>query len=387
MIESYLGQIAEKGFIIMNILITGANGFMGRNLAATLSESASGQEHTLLLIDVGASDAQLEAAAAQADFVFHLAGINRPVNEADFQRGNTDFTQHLMGLLDAGKCPPVVISSSTQAEKDNPYGVSKRMAEEAVRDYGKRTGQSVMIYRLTNVFGKWSRPQYNSAVATFCHNIARGLPIQVNDPAALLKLVYIDDVVAEFQRALLGNPTRQGDFCSALPEHSLTLAELTQHLYAFRDSREQCDVIDQSDPLVRKLYATYLSFLPEDDFAKSPIIHADRRGFFAELLHLGGYGQISVNVQKPHIAKGNHWHHTKHEKFVVVSGHGVIRFRKVGCTDILTYPVSGDVPVIVDIPPGYTHNIENLGDTDMVTLMWANERFDPTRTDTFLMPV
>lgn len=370
----------------MNILITGANGFIGRNLQEILL--CEHPEHKLFLVDVDTSEADLKAYAAQADFVFHLAGVNRPQHMDEFMHGNRDFTRALLALLEAGKKPPVVLSSSTQAALDNPYGQSKRAAEEAVFAYADATGTPCYVYRLTNAFGKWSRPNYNSAVATFCYNIARKLPITVNDPTVTLRLNYIDDIVAEFLRALDGAPTRSQDgLCTVLPVHEIGVGELAAKLGRFRDMRDHLESPDQSDPLTAKLYATYLSFLPPDDFARTPVIHSDARGSFTELLHLAGHGQVSVNISKPHIVKGEHWHHTKHEKFVVVSGEGVIRFRKVGDKTVIAYKVSGDTPKVVDIPPGYTHNIENTGDTDMVTLMWANECFDPAKPDTIRLNV
>ena len=371
----------------MNILITGAKGFMGQNLMAALQDRAARQGDALFPIDMDASETQLLSAAANADFVFHLAGVNRPTDVADYQRGNGGFTEQLLRMLEGGKCPPVLLTSSTQAALDNPYGISKRAAEEALQAYGERNHQSIMIYRLTNAFGKWSRPHYNSAVATFCHNISRGLPIQINDPAALLRLNYIDDIIEEFLRALDGRPTRQKEFCVVEPEHSVTLEQLSKLLFSFRDSRDRFDLIDQTDPFLRKLYATYLSFLPPDDFARTPMMHTDPRGSFTELLHMGGYGQISVNVSSPGITKGNHWHNSKHEKFVVVSGRGVIHFRKPDENNIISYPVCANPFTVVDIPPGYTHSIENLGDNDMITLMWANECFDPSHPDTYPLPV
>lgn len=372
----------------MNILITGARGFIGKNLRAALEPLSERRQWTLFPVDVDTSAQELEEACRAADFVFHLAGVNRPQKEEDFQRGNGDFTRQLLERLEGARRPAVLLSSSTQAALENPYGLSKRSAEEAVRAYGQATGAPVYVYRLTNAFGKWSRPHYNSAVATFCHSISRGLPIQINDPAALLRLIYIDDIVEEFLRALEGRPAVQGDFCVVQPEYSVTLEALANQLRHFRDSRDRLDVVDQSDPFVRKLHATYLSFLPEDDFARPAQVNRDRRGSFTELLHLGGYGQVSVNVILPRITKGEHWHHTKHEKFIVLSGQGVIRFRRAdGSPEVLTYPVSGDPPAVVDIPPGYTHNIENTGDSPMLTLMWANEALDPDRPDTFHLPV
>lgn len=370
----------------MRIMITGAGGFMGRNLCEVLREQHP--EDRLDLIDLATPRQTLEAAAVEADFVFHLAGVNRPRDPDEFMRGNGDFTLELTALLERGKRPPVVLASSIQAALDNPYGASKRAAEDAVASYARRCETHAYLYRLPNVFGKWSRPNYNSVVATFCHNIARGLPITVNDPAAQVPLVYIDDVAAAFVRALEGTalPDEEGLY-AIKPEYRITVGDLAAMLGRFRDMRDRLECPDQSDPLTAKLYATYLSFLPPEDFARPTVTHADARGSFTELLHLGGHGQVSVNVSRPHITKGEHWHHTKHEKFVVLSGEGVIRFRKPGDATVISYRVSGDVPQVVDIPPGYTHNIENTGDTDMITLMWANECFDPARPDTIRLPV
>lgn len=368
----------------MDLLITGANGFIGKNLRATLAQSA----HRLWLIDVNSTEGELRAAASAADFVFHLAGVNRPQNEAEFETGNAGFTETLVALLETGKKPPVLLSGSTQALLDNPYGRSKLKAEAVLRAYAQRTGSPVYLYRLTNAFGKWSRPNYNSAVATFCYNIARDLPVQVADPARTVRLVYIDDVVAEFLRALDGAPTvGEGGFCVAQPEQEVTLGELVRLLQTFKGSRVSLQLPDQSDPFVRKLYATYQSFLPEDGFAYRPVCHTDERGAFTELLRMGGHGQVSVNVARPGICKGEHWHHSKHEKFIVVSGRGVIRLRDPFSDTVLRYDVQADPPTVVDIPPGYTHNIENLGDGDLVTLMWASETFDPQRPDTYRLPV
>lgn len=371
----------------MQILITGSDGFMGRNLRAALAERAGAREDTLFCVDVRSDKEELRAAAEKADFVFHLAGVNRPENPEEFMQGNGGFTDELLALLEGAKKPPVLLSSSTQAALDNPYGISKRAAEASVRGYGSRLGVPVYIYRMTNAFGKWSRPNYNSAVATFCHQAARGLPITVNDPDAPLRLIYIDDIVTEFLRALDGSPTREGDFCVVRPEYALTVGELARRVASFRDARDSLDLPEPAGPLTRALFATYLSFLPSDDFARSPVAHADERGSFTELLHMGAHGQLSVNVSRPRVTKGEHWHHTKHEKFIVLSGEGVIRLRKVGDGTVISYPVSGSAPQVVDIPPGYTHCLENLGDTDMITLMWANERFDPDAPDTIRLPV
>ena len=371
----------------MNILITGARGFMGKNLRSALT-GRCGDAHRLMLLDMPHTEEELLAAAAEADFVFHLAGVNRPTDPADFQKGNADFTRQLLTLLkERGKRPPVLLSSSIQAALENPYGQSKLSTEQAVADYGRETGSAVYLYRLPNVFGKWSRPNYNSAVATFCHNVARGLPITVNDPSVTLRLVYIDDVVEEFLRAMEGQPHREGEWCTVQPVHEVNLGHMAELIQSFPALRDSLTAPDQSDPLVKKLYATYLSFLPPEDFSRPTVTHADQRGSFTELLHMGSRGQVSLNISKPHITKGDHWHQTKHEKFIVLQGEGVIRFRKVGDSTVIAYKVSGENLTVVDIPTGYTHSIENTGDTDMLTLMWANEVFDPAHPDTLRLPV
>ena len=360
---------------------------MGKNLRSSLT-GRYGDAHRLTLLDMPHTEEELLAAASEADFVFHLAGVNRPADPADFQKGNADFTRRLLTLLkERGRRPPVLLSSSIQAALENPYGQSKLSAEQAVADYGRETGAAVYLYRLPNVFGKWSRPNYNSAVATFCHNVARGLPITVNDPSVTLRLVYIDDVVEEFLRAMEGQPHREGEWCAVQPVHEANLGHMAELIQSFPALRDSLTAPDQSDPLVKKLYATYLSFLPPEDFSRPTVTHADHRGSFTELLHMGSRGQVSLNVSKPHIAKGDHWHQTKHEKFIVLQGEGVIRFRKVGDSTVIAYKVSGENLTVVDIPTGYTHSIENTGDTDMLTLMWASEVFDPAHPDTLRLPV
>ncbi len=370
----------------MKVLVTGAKGFVGKNLCLTLSRM-EGVE--VMAYDLDNTPAELEGFLREAEFVFHLAGINRPKDEAEFRTGNTVFTEDLLAQLAAtGRKVPVLLSSSTQAALDNPYGLSKRAAEEAVRAYGHTTGAPVYIYRLANVFGKWCRPNYNSAVATWCHNIARGLPIQVRDPSATVTLVYIDDVVNAFVAALRGECTPSEEILSVEPAVTKTLGEVTELLYAFHDEPTTLQVPDQKDAFTKKLYATYLSALPEDGFAYPLTMHCDERGSFTEALHSEERGQVSVNISRPGITKGQHWHHTKHEKFLVVSGEGVIRFRKMmEASAVLEYHVSGAKLEVVRIPPGYTHNIENTGTTDMVTLMWANEVFNPQSPDTFFEKV
>ena len=372
------------------VLITGARGFIGRNLLETMR--ATRPDLAPLPFDVDDPPEALDAFIAQVDAVVHLAGVNRPKDVGEFQEGNADWTRTLLGKLEAagtaeGMRIPLILSSSTQAALANPYGESKQAAEAAVFTYGERTGAEVAVYRFPNVFGKWSRPNYNSAVATFCHNIARGLPITVNDPNAPLTLVYIDDVVAEILSALVGKPNRVGDFCEVAVAHRTTVGEVADAIRGFARSREERSVPDLGDALTRKLYATYLSFLPTDGFAYPLTMHADARGSFTEFLRTPERGQVSVNVSKPGIVKGNHWHHTKVEKFLVVSGRGVIRFRAVGGAEVVSYPVSGERLEVVDIPAGYTHSIENTGDTDLVTVMWASEPFDPEKPDTYPLQV
>ncbi|MCK9482165.1 MAG: capsular polysaccharide biosynthesis protein CapF [Bacteroidia bacterium] len=381
----------------MKVLITGAYGFIGRNLQAELLNISQGKTMVhavkspleILPFDIETDPTLLADYCTKADFVFHLAGVNRPKEVGEFMEGNFGFTSTLLDALEqVGNRCPVMISSSIQAALDNPYGISKRAGEDLLFDYSKRTGASVFVYRFPNVFGKWCRPNYNSAVATFCYNIANGLPIQVNDPKVVMNLVYIDDVVNELLNALIGTPNRDGKYCKVPVEYQVELGQIVELLYSFKESRENLYVPDLAEPLVKKLYSTYLSYLPTDSFSYPLTMHKDQRGSFTEFLKSPERGQVSVNISKPGITKGEHWHHTKNEKFLVVSGKGVIRFRKViDEREIQEYFVSGDKLEVVDIPVGYTHNIENLGNTDMVTIMWANESFDPNNPDTYFEKV
>ena len=365
---------------------------MGKNLVEALKNVRDGKDKTrnvtaelnIFEYDIDTDKGLLDKYCAEADFVFNLAGVNRPKEESEFMAGNFGFASELLELLKKhnNKCP-VMISSSTQAALDNPYGKSKKAGEDLFYDYAKDTGAKVLVYRFPNVFGKWCRPNYNSAVATFCHNIAHDMPITVNDRNYMMTLVYIDDVVDELICALSGNETRDGEFCKVPVEHKITLGEIADLLYSFKDSRNSKAVPDVNDGFTNKLYATYLSYLPEDKFSYPLTMNCDDRGSFTEILRTADRGQFSVNISKPGITKGNHWHNTKNEKFVVVSGKGVIRFRKIGDTKVHEYFVSGDKIEVVDIPTGYTHNIENLGDTNMVTFMWANECFNPDKPDTY----
>ena len=371
----------------MKVLVTGANGFVGTNLIHTLETM---DDVEILPYDIDTEPSLLPRYTTDCDFVFHLAGVNRPENPEDFMKGNFGFTSVLLDhLVKAGNKAPVLITSSIQAALDNPYGQSKKAGEDLIFQYGRDNGVETYVYRMPNVFGKWCRPNYNSAVATFCYNIARGLPITVNDPSHMMQLVYIDDVVAELIRASRGQANKNSEdrFCSIAPVHRATLGHIVELLESFRDSRINLSVPNLSDPLTKKLHATYLSYLPEKEFSYPLKMNIDDRGSFTEILRTADRGQFSVNVAKPGITKGNHWHHTKNEKFLVVSGKGVIRFRKIDSDEVIEYFVSGDKMEVVDIPTGYTHSIENIGDTDLVTFMWCNECFDPDRPDTTFLKV
>ncbi len=367
------------------LLITGAEGFIGKNLAARLRALGG---HEVLAFDVGTPPERLTEYAARADFVFHLAGVNRPKDPAEFYAGNRGFTEHLLTLLErAGSKAPVLVTSSIQAELDNDYGKSKREAEALVFAHERKTGAPALVYRLPGVFGKWCRPSYNSVVATFCHNVAHGLPIEVRDPAYRLPLVYIDDVVDCFLDALEGRAPRDCSipgFCHLTCDvYETTLGALARTIESFRDSRASLAVPDMGDALTKKLYAAYLSYLPTDGFSYPLEMHADARGSFTEFLRTPERGQVSVNIARPGVVKGNHWHDTKNEKFLVVRGEGLIRFRRVGADEVTEYRVSGERLTVVDIPTGYTHSIENVGEGELVTVMWASEPFDPERPDTF----
>ena len=404
----------------MKVLVTGAKGFVGRNLCLSLGQMP---DIEVLKYDLG-DEAKLDGFLAECDFVMHLAGVNRPKDPEEFKTGNAVFTEDILDRLAArSNPPPVLLSSSIHAALDNDYGKSKKAAEDAVLAYGEKTGAAVYVYRLANVFGKWCRPNYNSAVATWVYNIARDLPIMVRDPEATVTLVYIDDVVrsfigcldvltqrggeaecAEDGREVFGQDLQDGQdyadgedegcakgegILSVEPAYTRSLGEIVELIRSFHDEPKTLMVPDQADGFTKKLYSTYLAVLPEDKFSYPLTMHCDNRGSFTEALHSAERGQVSVNVSKPGITKGQHWHHTKHEKFLVVSGKGEINFRLAddSSAPVVSYKVSGDKLEVVRIPPGYTHNIVNVGDTDMVTVMWANEVFDPANPDTFRMDV
>ncbi|MER1999315.1 MAG: capsular polysaccharide biosynthesis protein CapF [Lysinibacillus sp.] len=369
----------------MNILVTGAKGFIGKNLIVELNNQGF---HRIFEYTKDSDPLLLEKYVKECDFVFHLAGVNRPQNELDFMEGNYNFTAYLLSMLKKHKKKvPILATSSIQAEKDNPYGKSKKAMEDSLLQYQLEVGAPIYLYRLPNIFGKWSKPNYNSVVATFCYNIARDLNIEVHNSDAELMLCYIDDVLEEFLRALNGKPTIQGAYCTVPITHTIRLGELANLITNFKNSRNNLTIMNMDEPLTKKLYSTYLSFLPVDQFAYDLKMNVDNRGSFTEFLRTPNRGQVSVNVSKPGITKGNHWHHTKNEKFLVVSGEGLIRFRNIDSDDIIEYRVSGEKLQVVDIPTGYTHSIVNVGDTDLVTVMWVNECFDPVKPDTYYLEV
>lgn len=365
------------------ILVTGSQGFIGKNLVSHLARR---EDVEVLAIDQENGPEELSSAVAAADFVFHLAGVNRPQHEAEFRAGNAELTRQVCeGLAKAGSRAPIVLSSSVQAELDNPYGLSKRAAEAALTWYAGQGGRAV-VYRLTNVFGKWCRPNYNSVVATFCHNVAHGLAITISDPARELDLVHVDDVVRCFVAELAfdepGLVSRE-----ASPAFSVTLGRLAEFIRSFPQIRTNLQVPDFGDEFVRKLYGTYLSYLPAGAFAYELEKKCDNRGCLAEFVKAAAFGQIFVSRTLPGITRGNHYHHTKTEKFLVLEGEALIRFRHILSGDVIEYPVHGEEFKVVDIPTGYTHSIENVGQGELVTLFWASEIFDPARPDTEFLKV
>ena len=398
----------------MNILITGAAGFVGKNLTEALKNIKDGKDKTrpsleigeMYLYDIDSPKELLETACQNADFVFNIAGVNRPQNPEEFMQGNFGFASTLLETLKKynNKCP-VLLSSSIQAtligRYDSDYGRSKKAGEDLFFSYAEETGAKVLVYRFPNLFGKWCRPNYNSAVATFCNNIANDLPITVNDPKVELELLYIDDLVAEMLDALEGKEHRctfdgintvladDGKFCAVPTTHKVTLGEIVDLLDSFKKQPETLVMPEiPYNSFAKKLYSTYLSYLPKERVAFPLKMNVDARGSFTELIKSEQCGQISVKISKPGITKGQHWHNTKWEFFIVVSGHGLIQERKIGSDEVLNFEVSGDKIEAIHMLPGYTHNIINLSETeDLVTVMWANEQFDPSKPDTFFEPV
>ncbi len=399
----------------MKILVTGSAGFVGRNLCAALKNIRDGKDRThpeleitdIFEYDINSDPALLDGYCRQANFVFNLAGVNRPLDAKEFMQGNRDFPRMLIELFKKhGNACPVMLASSVQATlegryADGEYGKSKLAGENIFFEYGEETGAKILVYRFPNLFGKWCRPNYNSAVATFCNNIANDLPITVNNPAVELELLYIDDLVDEMICALEGGEHRcrfeginavicdDGKFCAAPVTHKVTLGEITDALYEFHaqpDSLLMPEIPENS--FKKKLYSTYLSYLPKDKISFPLKMNVDSRGSFTELLKTAGCGQFSVNISKPGITKGEHWHNTKWEFFIVVSGKGLIQMRKIGTDEVLNFEVSGEKIEAIHMLPGYTHNIINLSETqDLVTVMWANECFNPDKPDTFFEKV
>jgi len=342
-----------------------------------------------MCFDIDTPEEKLSEYCGMADFVFHLAGINRPLKQEEFYEGNADLTQRVLKTLEQlGNTCPVLVTSSIQATLENDYGKSKKLAENYVFAYGKKNGAPIYVYRFSGVFGKWCRPNYNSVVATFCHNVANGEQLTINGRDTALKLIYIDDVIQEFFCALAGQPHLNSEgFCEVPEVYETTLGDLADKIESFRDSRSTFFVANMQNLFEKKLYSTYLSYLPEDEFSYTPKTNVDARGSFTELLKTPDRGQVSVNVIKPGITKGQHWHNTKNEKFIVIAGRGVVRYRKVGQDKVLEYPVSEEHIEILDIPVGYTHNIENTGDTNMVAIIWGNELLNPLNPDTYFEEV
>lgn len=398
----------------MKILVTGAHGFVGKNLCAQLNNIKDGKARNypvkiseVMEYDLDTPTELLDGFCKKADFVFNLAGVNRPQNQEEFMQGNFGFASTLLDTLKKHRntCP-VMLSSSIQATLigrygESDYGKSKLAGEELFFRYEKETGAKVLVYRFPNLFGKWCRPNYNSVVATFCNNIANGLPIQVNDRSAKLEMLYIDDLMEEMIAALTGQEHRcefdgletvlqdNGRYCAVPITHKVTLGDIVDLLHTFAEQPTTLmvpEIPDQS--FAKKLYSTYLSYLPKEKVAFPLKMNVDERGSFTELLRTGKCGQVSVNISKPGITKGQHWHHTKWEFFIVVSGHGLIQQRKIGSDEVIEFDVSGDEIEAVHMLPGYTHNIINLSDTEnLVTVMWANELFDPNHPDTFFEKV
>lgn len=368
----------------MNVLVTGSKGFIGSNLIAKLNTL---KECNVLEIDFNNTEYELYSNLLKADIVFHLAGVNRPDNVEEFYKGNTELTQKIIGVLkEANKRIPIIMSSSIQAELNNDYGKSKKAAEDIVLNFGKENDSKVLIYRFPNVFGKWSRPNYNSAVATFCYNVSRNKDIWISDENKIINLVYIDDVVNEMISNLEIDNIESG-YKKVKTEYKKTLGEIASLIKSFKRSRENLSVPDVKNEFSKKLYSTYLSFLPEDNFNYELNMNVDNRGSFTEFLKTDDKGQLSINISKPGIVKGNHWHNSKVEKFIVVKGKGVIKLRKVNSEKVIKYEVSDKKLEVIDIPAGYTHSIKNVGNEDMVTIMWANEKFDKENPDTIYLEV
>jgi UDP-2-acetamido-2,6-beta-L-arabino-hexul-4-ose reductase len=369
----------------MNILVTGSKGFIGRNLIAELKNRGF---TNIFEISRESDKSLLNKYAKECDFIFHLAGVNRPINDSEFIKGNLDFTAELLTALEKhNNKSPILFTSSIHALQDSNYGRSKRAAEDLLFSYKEKINAQVLVYRLSNVFGKWCKPNYNSVVATFCHNIARGLEIKINNPDSVLALSYIDEVIDEFVRAIDGEGTKDGLFYKVPSVYSISLGELSEKLYAFHNNRNSLVMPSLESDLDKALYATYLSYLEDNDFSYKLNKRTDNRGWLAEFIKSEGMGQIFISKSKPGVIRGNHWHHTKVEKFLVIQGQAIIKFKKIDLDEIIEYKVNGEIPEVVDIPAGYAHSIENIGEDDLITLFWASEIFDPERPDTYFLEV
>jgi UDP-2-acetamido-2,6-beta-L-arabino-hexul-4-ose reductase len=372
---------------MITALVTGSEGFLGRNLISRLG-LLEGVD--TIRVDVDTSQTEIEGALRRCDVIFHLAGVNRPSDPNEFQKVNRDFTQEMCAkLAELKRSPRIVFSSSIQAALESPYGASKRAAEEVLLRYAAETGGVVRIYRLQNLFGKWSRPNYNSVVATFCHNIANDLRIRISDPDAAVDLVYIDDVVEAFLGELApGSPAASGRVgCEQIPSHTLKLGELAGLIQSFRAMRDTLLAPDFSVAFHRQLYATYLSYVPDKARETRLQVRRDERGSLAEFLKSKAAGQIFLSRTRPGVVRGNHYHHTKTEKFFVVEGEGLLKMRQIHSREVIEYRLCGKDYQVVDIPPGFTHSIQNVGESEMVTLFWASEIFDADRLDTYFMEV
>lgn len=366
----------------MKILVTGSNGFVGKNL---ISELKNRGYHEIYEVTRETTDSQLEDYCKETTTVFHLAGVNRSLNTKEFEDGNVSFTKKILKFLNENNntCP-IIFTSSTQAKLDNIYGNSKQKAEEEILRHSSQYQNTVQIYRVPNIFGKWSKPNYNSVVATFCYNIARDIPVTIHDDSARIKLMYIDDLI----NILIENMNKDIKGIIEIDNYyEKTVKEIADLLRDFKIMRSEKFISNVENTFDKRLYSTYLSYLPEDGFSTKAIMNIDDRGSFTELFKTLDRGQVSINISKPGIVKGNHWHHTKNEKFAVVSGEGVIRFRKYGDNKVIEYSVTGDKIEIIDIPVGYTHNIENTGMDNLVTVMWVNELFDKEKPDTYFLEV
>lgn len=366
------------------ILVTGSNGFIGSNLISHLKQNNAVQ---ILAFDIDNTDDDLERFVTDADFIFHLAGVNRPENIEEFKTGNTDLTKKIISILDNKNIStPILMPSSIQSTLDNPYGISKKAAEDALLQYQQKGGTSY-IYRLSNVFGKWCRPGYNSVIATFCHNISHGKDITISNRDHIIEFIYIDDIIEEFLLALEKGKSEQIDFFTIEPAYNISLGELADTLYKFHDISNTLCIPDFSNEFVKKLHATYLSYLPEDKFSYKLKMNIDNRGDLFELIKSEQFGQIFISTTKPGITRGDHYHQTKNEKFCVIRGKAEIKFRHILKNNVVVYKVSGEEPEVVDIPPGYTHSITNIGTSEVITLFWANEIFNIEKPDTYFEKV